>query len=649
MALRPGDILAGKYEIISEIAEGGFGKVFLGHDLGMDRPVAIKELLRTEGPSSLEDYAEYEVRFRKEARIVSKFSHPNVVSAYALESDENGSLYLISEYVGGGSLKNILEANLLLDSEQVVALGIDICNAIEAIYRRDIVHRDVKPSNILITEDGTAKLTDFGVAQLGHETRRTQTARGHPGTPAYKSPEQATATGYLDERSDLYSLGLVMYEMLTGKLYVRNYVPPEAYNPDASPLLSRVIMKVLEEDPIDRYQSAAEMREDLLRIQEKGVGTQLRTIAALANDSPIIRLLVPVLLVAAIAAIIWGAMQMIDTFGGRRAPTLTNTVPVVAPPTDTPRPSDTSIPPTDTPTPTNTVVPSATSTDTLVPTDTPIPSATWTPTVEPSTTPILTDQYELNDIDPSAIAVGETQTHNFYPTGDVDKVTFRTKPGRWYAVSTSNLAVGVDTRLELWIAGERYENDDANPGQLASLIRFRSPSDGMVVATITNLDQFGPDKFYDISVVELAPTLTPTPTGTLSPTSTPTNTGTNTPTNTPTRTDTPTWTPTVTWTPTITWTPTNTPVTPTDTPVPPTDTLVPTATDTPVPPTDTLIPTATNTQAPPTDTSVPTATDTQVPTETPVDIPTATDTPAPTDTEVPTETSSPDATNTPSG
>ena len=641
MALRPGDILAGKYEIISEIAEGGFGKVFLGHDLGMDRPVAIKELLRTDGPSSLEDYAEYETRFRKEARIVSKFSHPNVVSAYALESDEDGSLYLISEYVGGGSLKNLLEANLLLDSEQTVALGVDICNAIEAIYRRDIVHRDVKPSNILITRAGTAKLTDFGVAQLGHETRRTQTARGHPGTPAYKSPEQASFTGYLDERSDLYSLGLVMYEMLTGKLYVRNFVPPEAYNPNVSPLLSRVIMKVLEENPLDRYQSAAEMREDLLRIQERGMGTQLRTIAAMANESPLIRLLLPVLLVVAVAAIAWGAMQAFDTFGGHRAPTLTNTVPVVILPTSTPRPSDTPIPPTDTPVPTHTAIPTASPTNTPAPTDTPIPSATFTltPTVEPSTTPVLGDQYEENDIEPSAIAVGETQTHNFYPTGDVDKVTFRAKPGRWYAVSTSNLAVGVDTRLELWVAGERYENDDGTPGQLASLIRFRSPSEAMVVITITNLDQFGADKFYDISVVELAPTLTPTPThtptptGTLSPTSTPSNTATSTATGTPTRTDTPTWTPTATWTPTVTWTPTIT-WTPTNTPVPPTETATLTATHTPVPPTET--PTAT-------------ATNTQVPTETPTEVPTATHTPVPTETEVPTDTPTVEPTNTPTG
>ena len=620
MTLRPGDILAGKYQIISEIGEGGFGKTYLGHDLGMDRPVAIKELLQSAATTNPEEYESYQMRFRKEARIVSKFSHPNVVSAYALETDEEGNLYLILEYVGGGSLKNTLEKDELLDNERVIQIGIDICNAIEAIYRRDIVHRDIKPSNILLTEEGQAKLTDFGVAQLGQETRRTQTARGHPGTPAYKSPEQANTTGYLDERSDLYSLGLVMYEMLTNKLYVRNYIPPEAYNAKVSPRLSKMIMRALEEAPLDRYQSAAEMREDLLRLRQKGLGSSLQTAVALAGDSPLFRVVVPFLLVVAAGVLIWAGMQVYNLVNARglfastptpvaAAPTLTPTHPPVVVPTRVPTATPV---PTSTPRPTNTVVP------------TPV----FTPTTIPTKTPVLTDQYEPNDINPSPIAVGETQTHSFYPTGDVDKVTFRAKAGRWYVVSTGNLAVGVDTRLELWVAGERYENDDAVPGQLASLIQFRSPAEVMVVVTITNLDQFGPHKYYDISVMELPPTLTPTVTETPSPTMTWTNTPTNTPTETPTLTRTPTVTPTWTWTPTVTLTrtpvpsptftttPTLTPVPPTDTPVPPTNTPVP-PTNTPVPPTDTPVP-PTNTPVPPTDTPVPPTNTPVPPTNTPV-------------------------------
>lgn len=638
MALRPGDILAGKYEIISEIGEGGFGKTYLGHDLGMDRPVAIKELLHSSATTNPEEYEEYQTRFRKEARIVSRFSHPNVVAAYALESDEEGNLYLILEYVGGGSLKSLLETGRLMTNEQVISLGIDICNAIEAIYRRDIVHRDIKPGNILLTEDGQAKLTDFGVAQLGHETRRTQTARGHPGTPAYKSPEQANTTGYLDERSDLYSLGLVMYEMLTGKLYVRNLIPPEAYNPDVSPLLSRIIMRALEENPIDRYQSAAEMREDLQRLRDRGLGNRVRIMATLVSESPLFRVALPALVVLAIAALAWGVWQVADRMAVVRFPTPTFTTAATARtpvPTFTPLPTNT-LPstatssltntplPSPTPTSTGTASPSATATGTPTPTNT----ATLTPTNTqvPTETPVLVDLFEPDDIEPKPIGVGETQTHNFYPANDVDKVTFRAKAGRWYAISTGNLAVGVDTRLEVWVVGELYENDDAEPGQLASLVRFRSPAEAMIIVTITNLDQFGPDKRYDITVVELPPTLTPTPTAsptvtgtpsptttsTLSPTATPTATPTSTYTFTPTETPSPTATqtpiPTWTWTPTIT------------------QTASPTATETPIPtntPTQTSVPTETHT---PTETPIPT---TEVPTQTP----TPTDTP--TETAVP--------------
>ncbi len=584
MTLRPGDILAGKYEIISAIGEGGFGSVYLGHDLGMDRPVAIKELLQSAASTNPEEYEEYQARFRKEARIVSKFSHPNVTSAYALESDELGNLYLILEYVGGGSLKSILERGEVLDDARVIRLGVDICNAIEAIYRRDIVHRDIKPSNILLTEDGTAKLTDFGVAQLGQETRRTQTARGHPGTPAYKSPEQANTTGYLDERSDIYSLGLVMYEMLTGKLYVRNYVPPEAYNPNVSPLLSQVIMKALEEDPLDRYQSAAEMRADLLRIQEKSMANTLRTLAARLADAPVLHAVVPFLLVIAIMAFVWTGVQLLHRLNASAVPatqptTAANIPTLVA--TATPRPTETPLP---------SHTPSSTATTTWTPT------VTWTPTETATRTPILTDQYEPNDINPSLIAVGETQTHSFYPLGDVDKVTFRAKGGRWYAVYTSNLAVGVDTRLELWVGNELYENDDAIPGQLASRIEFMAPGEVMVVVTVTNLDQFGRDKYYDITVMEMPPTVTPTVTETATPTPTETPTYTPTPTHTPsptpTDTVTPTWTVTPTETPTqtptatgtATWTTTPT-MTPTDTATPP-----PTETATPALPTDTPTP-----------------------------------------------------------
>ncbi|HNR97275.1 MAG TPA: serine/threonine-protein kinase, partial [Anaerolineae bacterium] len=276
MALKIGDVLSGKFEIISEIGEGGFGKIYLGHDSGMDRLVAVKELLRESAEVNPEDYEDYKRRFRKEAQVVSKFAHPNVVTAYSLETDDRGDLCLILEYVDGGSLKSLIAPGPL-EPKRAIEIAMDLCDAVQAIWKYDIVHRDIKPSNILMTKEGTAKLTDFGVAQIGHETRRTQEAHSHPGTPAYKSPEQAGTTGYLDQRSDLYAIGLVLYEMLTTKLYLRNRVPPNKVNRKVPRALSAVVMKALQDNPADRYQSAEEMRAALEAVSKGG---QLQGITA---------------------------------------------------------------------------------------------------------------------------------------------------------------------------------------------------------------------------------------------------------------------------------------------------------------------------------------------------------------------------------
>jgi len=291
MALHPGDILVGKFEIIREAGEGGFGKTFLGRDIGMERPVAIKELLADRETLTPEEYEDYERRFVKEAQITSKFAHPNVVVAYALETDLEGNLYLVLEFVDGQSLEELLAENKTLPAQQVISVGMDICSAIKAIYARDIVHRDIKPSNVLLTKEGQAKLTDFGVAQLGHETRRTQEARGHPGTPAYKSPEQAMGMGYLDERSDIYSLGMVLYEMLTGRLYLRNHIPPRDLNADVTVALDTVVMRALAEDPNDRYQTAEEMRRDLLRLQSGNALAMLQVWAKRLQPASAVRAL----------------------------------------------------------------------------------------------------------------------------------------------------------------------------------------------------------------------------------------------------------------------------------------------------------------------------------------------------------------------
>ncbi|HUV95177.1 MAG TPA: serine/threonine-protein kinase, partial [Anaerolineae bacterium] len=273
--LSPDTVLAGRYRILSIVGEGRFGKVYLGHDLRSDRHVAIKELLPHSTLLSTEEWHDYRARFRKEAQAVSRVIHANVVSAYGLETDDNETMYLVLEYVDGKSLRQLLETESPLSIERALDIAIDICQAIEGISLRDIVHRDIKPDNILLTSQGAAKLTGFGVAQLGHEIHRTQPPLGHPGTPAYKSPEQATSTGCLEQRSDLYSLGLVMYEMLTGRRYLGDGRPPRHYDGDVPHALDAAVMKALAQRPAARYQTAGEMRRDLVRVRDQSTWGQL--------------------------------------------------------------------------------------------------------------------------------------------------------------------------------------------------------------------------------------------------------------------------------------------------------------------------------------------------------------------------------------
>ena len=614
MRLKIGDVLAGKFEIIAEIGEGGFGKTYLGHDSGMDRLVAIKELLHEAAEVSPEEYEDYKRRFRKEAQIVSKFSHPNVVTAYSLESDNQGDLYLVLEYVDGDSLKNMISQGPL-DVKRAIQIALDVCEAVEVIWKYDIVHRDIKPSNVLLTKEGTAKLTDFGVAQLGHETRRTQEARSHPGTPAYKSPEQASTTGYLDQRSDLYALGLLLYEMVTGKLYLRNRIPPHRVNRKVPRSLSAVIMKSLQENPVDRYQSAQEMSAAMEAVlkggQLQGVGVLL---GGLRERIPARAVALTIGLAALAAAIYLGAQAYGSSRSGNAALTAT----------------------------------AEARRETLRAELLATPTFTLTPT------PMLDDAYEPDDVSPKAIAIGETQRHNFYRDGDVDRVSFRVKAGRVYAVITSDLEIGVDTIVLVSVAGQRYENDDATAGSLASEVYFTAVAEAVAVASISNKGTYGVDATYEVTVIELPPTPIPTATDTPTPsrTPTPTHTTTGTPTTTVTHTPTETRTPTPTYTPspspTYTRTPTETRTptitsTPTNTPVP-TQTQVPTATTAPThTPTRTLVPTETGvpteTQPPPTETQPP-PTETQPPPTETQPPPTETQ-PPPTDTPVPEETPQP--------
>ena len=265
MSLRIGDeILEGKYYVLDIIGQGQFGKVYLADDVPLKRRVAIKELRREDWTE--EEYVEFRRRFQKEARIGAALRHENVVEVYTLEPSGEDP-YLVMEYVDGESLQERLEEQGPSPIEEAVEIAMQLCDGLAAVHDHPlgIVHRDIKPSNIVLTGQGQPKLSDFGLAQLhGESLRSLGKGARHPGTPAYMSPEQETSSGYLRPSSDIYSLGCVLFEMLTGKVYKRvEESRPGRWRPEVPGWLDEVLARMLALDWRSRYQEAALLRSDL--------------------------------------------------------------------------------------------------------------------------------------------------------------------------------------------------------------------------------------------------------------------------------------------------------------------------------------------------------------------------------------------------
>ncbi|NWJ97569.1 MAG: serine/threonine protein kinase [Chloroflexi bacterium] len=284
----PGSIILGKYQVIRKLGEGGFGVVYLANsNLGA---VAIKEL-SPQKVANPKIYQEYQKRFQSEAEIGRNLvNNPNIVAIYEL-GQENGSDYLVMQYMDGGTLKDALDSlasQQTLPLSHIYRLAIEICSGLETVHNLplEVVHRDLKPENILLTRNGQAKITDFGVAQIKDLTIRTDAApRHHPGTAAYMSPEQAKNASYLTPASDLYTLGLILYEMVTTQNFKRyGTLPPSKLNPSIPPALDAIITKALQENPADRYRKASEMRQHLeLALQNRLTPEQVSQ----QNNSPV--------------------------------------------------------------------------------------------------------------------------------------------------------------------------------------------------------------------------------------------------------------------------------------------------------------------------------------------------------------------------
>lgn len=423
----------GKYEIKERLGRGGMAEVYRAYHAALDRDVAVKLL-----HPFLADDPEFKQRFEREAQNVARLRHPNIVQVFDFDFDPVGeSYYMVMEYVTGSTLKDILlelhSAGKKISQEQAVHIIRESAKALSFAHQRSMVHRDVKPANLMIEEDGRVVLTDFGIAKIVTGTQTTQSG-SMIGTPAYMSPEQGLGeTG--DERSDLYSLGVILYEMLTGRLpydadtplaiilkHLNDpLIPPRQLNPEIPDWLEQIVLILLAKDPAERFQTADELIAALISGTDNGViddrpsrpTPPSKTAVPMPTDpvSPFKAETSPgntsVLMISGL--IVLGFLVVIGLILGQGGtgplaglfpqdeatedvalamtpsdtPTLTQT------PTDTPTPTATETP-TETPTSTPSLTPSNTPTNTPTETNTPRPTSTFTPSPTSTNTPNLT-------------------------------------------------------------------------------------------------------------------------------------------------------------------------------------------------------------------------------------------------------------------
>jgi serine/threonine protein kinase len=262
-------LAAGRYRIEGTLGQGGMAAVYLAHDSELDRAVAIKVLAE-----HLSSDGAFHQRFLREARMAAKLSHPNIVHVYD-QGEENGRPFIVMEYVDGPTLGDELKRNGPLQPGRVVDLALQICGGLEHAHASGLVHRDIKPGNLLLREDGTVKIADFGIARAAQATKLTQIG-SVLGTAAYLAPEQAAGEP-VTAAADIYSLGCVLFELLTGRTpYVFETLPElvvkqreepitplRELQPDVPAELEAAVMHCLARRPEYRPASAAELAQEL--------------------------------------------------------------------------------------------------------------------------------------------------------------------------------------------------------------------------------------------------------------------------------------------------------------------------------------------------------------------------------------------------
>lgn len=265
--IKVGTIVGDRYEILDKVGVGGMAEVFKGRDHKLNRFVAVKVL-----KEEFRGNGSFVKKFKEEAQAAAGLAHPNIVNVYDV-GDENGIYYIVMELVEGITLKNYIERKGRLTIKEATSIAIQMSAGLEVAHNNQIVHRDIKPQNIIISREGKVKVTDFGIAKATTPQTTTSTAMG---SVHYASPEQARG-GYVDHRSDIYSLGIVLYEMVTGRVpfdgdtavavavkhLQEEMAPPSAYCRDIPYSLEQIIRKCTEKSPDRRYQDIGDLLADL--------------------------------------------------------------------------------------------------------------------------------------------------------------------------------------------------------------------------------------------------------------------------------------------------------------------------------------------------------------------------------------------------
>jgi tRNA A-37 threonylcarbamoyl transferase component Bud32 len=288
---QPPRLLGGRYELDGVVGRGGMAEVYRARDIRLNRIVAIKTLRTDLARDQI-----FQARFRREAEAEASLNHPSIVAVYDTGEDMTSGVpvpYMVMEYMDGRTVRNLLQEGYRLLPERSLEIIDGVLRALDYSHQAGIVHRDIKPGNVMVTRNGDIKVMDFGLARMGGDAQTAQVI----GTAQYLSPEQARGER-VDSRSDLYSTGCLLYELLTGRppftgdspvaiayQHVReNPVPPSRVDPDVPPWADGIVLKAMAKSPADRYQTAADMRADL---QRAASGVPIAALQRAASGVPI--------------------------------------------------------------------------------------------------------------------------------------------------------------------------------------------------------------------------------------------------------------------------------------------------------------------------------------------------------------------------